>query len=55
MNDVFPVPRELKLRLIISYVVASAEALVAVVAFLFKLRAVRRLRVSLARTAHGGP
>jgi hypothetical protein len=55
MNDVFPVPRELKLRLIISYVVASAEALVAVAAFLFKLRAVWRLRVPVAKTAYLGP
>ena len=40
MNEVFPVPRELKLRWVISYVVAGVIALIGLITFLFMLRVI---------------
>lgn len=38
MNDLFPVPQELKLRWVISYVVALVLVLIGLITFLFMLR-----------------
>jgi putative membrane protein len=40
MNDLFPIPRELKLRWYVSYVVAGVLALIGLVTFLFMLRVI---------------
>jgi hypothetical protein len=40
MNDLFPIPQELKLRWVISYVVALVLTLIGLGTFLFMLRVI---------------
>jgi uncharacterized membrane protein YidH (DUF202 family) len=40
MNDLFPVPQELKLRWVIPYVVALVLVLIGLITFLFMLRVI---------------
>jgi putative membrane protein len=40
MNDVFPIPQDLKLRWFISYVVAGVLVLIGLITFLFMLRVI---------------